>query len=111
MINFHSLIADETTVPNNCTHGSLRLVNTTHDVGVSSGRLEICINQAWGTVCGGQFGFTDATVACRQLEGFYTEGKSAYDFGYVPKCQRSYMYIPKNVNKLLCKYIIMHADK
>ena len=79
MTNSRSL-AEETTVPDNCTQGSLRLVNSTHEVGVSSGRLEICVNQVWGTICRDQFGFTDATVACRQLEGFYTEGKSVDDY-------------------------------
>ena len=58
-----------------CTHGSLRLVNSTHDTGVSSGRLELCLNRAWGTVCGEQLGYDEATVACRQLGGFNDLGK------------------------------------
>ena len=31
------------------------------------GRLEICINNAWGTVCRESFSSDDARVACRQL--------------------------------------------
>lgn len=62
----------------NCRHGSLQLVNGTLNTSVSSGRLEICLNRAWGTVCGVQFGYTDAEVACRQLEGFYAEGSIIY---------------------------------
>lgn len=49
-------------------------MNGTHNVSAESGRLEVCLNKAWGTVCGDQFGYDDAEVACRQLEGFYTAG-------------------------------------
>ena len=35
--------------------------------GVSSGRLEIYVNNTWGTVCNDNFGYIEATVACRQL--------------------------------------------
>ena len=37
--------------------------------GVSSyeGRLEICYNNQWGTVCDNYFNSTDARVVCRQL--------------------------------------------
>ena len=67
----------DTTHVDNCTHGSLRLVNGTHQVGVAEGRLELCLNQVWGTVCGDQIGVTEATVACRQMEGFSDEGTLA----------------------------------
>ena len=40
----------------------------------SEGRLEICINNAWGTVCREAFGLADAKVACGQLGGFMREG-------------------------------------
>ena len=47
-----------------CTNGDIRLVG-----GVSSheGRLEICYNNQWGTVCDNYFTSTDARVVCRQL--------------------------------------------
>ena len=75
----------------NCTHGSLRLVNSTTDGGVcggvsSCGRVELCLNQAWGTVCGDQFGYDEASVACRQLVGFSDEGM------YVAE-MKEYLYI------------------
>ena len=57
--------------PNNCTDGEIRLVG-----GVTSreGRVEICVEQIWGTVCDNGWSITDARVACRQL-GFPTIGK------------------------------------
>ena len=35
--------------------------------------MEICINNAWGTVCDRLFGAQDAAVACAQLGGFNRE--------------------------------------
>lgn len=47
-----------------CTNGDVRLVNgATENVG----RLEICFNGLWGTVCDDQFDRNEAKVVCRQL--------------------------------------------
>ena len=48
---------------NTCTQGDIRLRGGT----TTSGRVEICYNNVWGTVCDDSWGSTDARVACRQL--------------------------------------------
>ena len=55
-----------------CTNGEIRLMG-----GAASyyGRVEVCFNGRWGTVCDDAFGADDATVVCRQL-GFYGEGNT-----------------------------------
>lgn len=39
---------------------------------MTSGRLEVLVNDVWGTVCSKHFGKNEAIVACRQL-GFKTK--------------------------------------
>ena len=55
----------------NCTDGELRLMDGTVD---SEGRVEICINNAWGAVCEAGFTREEATVVCRQLGLLQDEG-------------------------------------
>ena len=47
-----------------CTNGDIRLVNGTSN---RNGRLEVCYNNAWGTICQNRFFAVDAGVACGQL--------------------------------------------
>ena len=55
----------------NCTNGEARLVD---GPSLNKGRLEVCINQAWATVCSNSFGTQESMVACGQL-GFQRYGK------------------------------------
>ena len=53
-----------------CTTGKLRLTGGNI---ANEGRVEICVNNLWGTVCDDFWGTADATVVCRQL-GYSTQG-------------------------------------
>ena len=54
-----------------CVQGNVRLANGND---MTEGRLEICNNGVWGTVCHHFWDDLDAEVICRQL-GFETVGK------------------------------------
>ncbi len=41
------------------------------------GAVQICMNNAWGSVCNDRFSTNDATVVCRQL-GFPVTGADAF---------------------------------
>ena len=58
----NNVITDES----NCTDGEVRLVGGSTKY---EGRVEVCINRAWGTVCGysNGWGQQEASVVCRQV--------------------------------------------
>ena len=54
-----------------CTQGDIRLRDGATSL---EGRVEICYNNSWSTVCDDSWSSYDASVACRQL-GFKGSGK------------------------------------
>ena len=54
-----------------CNNGDIRLAGSSI---AGRGRVEICWNETWGTVCDDSWSPFDAIVACRQL-GFSTTGE------------------------------------
>ena len=57
-----------------CSTGDIRLAGGNIP---NEGRIEICMNNEWGTVCDDSWGSADATVVCRQLG--YTATGNFYD--------------------------------
>ena len=56
-----------------CSSGEIRLAGGM----LTEGRLEVCLKNAWGTVCDDSWDDNGAVVACRQL-GFQTQGRCTY---------------------------------
>ena len=49
-----------------CSDGVVRLVGGSNDL---EGRVEVCINNAWGTICSNGFDDNDARVVCTGVNG------------------------------------------
>ena len=56
-----------------CANGDIRLNGTGFSRPENEGRVEICWNETWSTVCDSRWSSSDASVACHQL-GFLTSG-------------------------------------
>ena len=74
VVHLH-VFSDNATVSSSCNDGDLQLVG---GITINQGRLEVCMNGAWGSVCDSDDIFTtdEAIVACRQLGLLQVEGLS-----------------------------------
>ncbi len=64
--------------PTDCSDGAVRLVNGNNSL---EGRLEVCFNRVWGTVCDSGFNADDAQVICNQLMVPY-QGECTFYLSY-----------------------------
>ena len=63
MLSFISLDTNYT-VDTSCNNGDVRLVGGINEL---EGRVEICYNKIWGSVCDTSWSTYDANVVCKQL--------------------------------------------
>ena len=78
-----------TTSQPECNSGNLRLVGGERE---SEGRVEICMEGFWGTVCDSGWDPKEALVVCRQI-GFVARGRNVLQCTAI-----SQMYIAKQVS-------------
>ena len=81
---FNSLYVDK-----GCTEGDVRLLEGSSRL---EGRVEICKNNVWGTVCHTGWTVEDARVVCRQL-----------GYSVVGKLLSSYYYLFRSETSMLCR--------
>ena len=79
---FTNLSTEQGTAGSNCSTGSVRLADQQLvRESVAEGRVEVCVNQAWGTVCGTRFDQEDAGTACVSAGGYLRNGNNYVSAG------------------------------
>ena len=76
----------------NCTTGEVRLNGSTP----LEGRVEICINNAWGTICSNRFSSSDTQVICQNSGYAFTDSYS------IPLPETGYSSGPIFLDELEC---------
>ena len=75
-----TLCAIETSfVASDCLDGEVRLAGGVNN---ATGRVEVCFDSAWGSICSNSFGSLDAQVVCHQL-GFIRDGEQLLKIAFV----------------------------
>ena len=67
-LKYNFFFVDDDTPMGNCSDGEVRLSGGTNAL---EGRVEVCVNNAWGTVCGDTFSNNDAQVVCSSRGHLY----------------------------------------
>lgn len=74
-----SLCSEQNTLRSNCSTGTVRLADPHEQENTVQGRVEVCINQAWGTVCNDTFNQEDAGTVCVAAGGYLRNGAKVVD--------------------------------
>ena len=64
-----------------CASGDVRLVGPNN---ATEGRLEVCVNNQWGTVCDDAWSLTSAALTCQMLNKSGGEIINPIDFANIP---------------------------